>query len=180
MKLARNNSIAPTLALNYTDTVHEGWKNAVMLRSEINPKDGRFNIVIRIPQYRVQGRYQITGSIIGIPLEGSGHFEATGINMTNDMLMQGHLQERRGEKFFVIDDFSQKTHLDTMSVYLYNLFNNTRLANATNRLLNENHRAILDGEGGKLVNVLWGKLHEGLIQRIFDKVPYRIMFPDLD
>ncbi|GLG99884.1 Takeout/JHBP like protein, partial [Gryllus bimaculatus] len=178
MSLQRNNNLLPTLAFNLTDSVHEGWKDAVVLHSKANPKERKFKLVINIPRYRFSGPYDVTGSIIGIPLEGSGDMNCTFYNMTNDILMRGHLEERFAQEYFVIDDFHQKTHVDKMTVYLGNLFNDPKLTEATNKLLNENNRAVID-EASDVLNEVWGAVHAGLMQRIFRRVPYRVMFPGI-
>ncbi|GLH12056.1 Protein takeout [Gryllus bimaculatus] len=179
MRLRRNNKLLPTLAFNFTNTIHEGWKDAVVLRSNIKPKDREFNMIINIPRYRWHGLYDVTGSITGIPMEGSGNMDCTFINMTNDIHMRGHLKERNAQEFFVIDDFRQKTTVDNLMLKFDNLFNDTKLSDTTNKLLSVNSPNLLD-EGSGVRDKLWGEMHAGLMQRIFDRVPFKVMFPDLD
>ncbi|GLH12055.1 Circadian clock-controlled protein [Gryllus bimaculatus] len=179
ISLGKNNTLIPTLAFNLNNTLREGWRDAVVIRSVINPKRHEFNIVIRIPRYNMRGTCDLFGSIIGIPVEGSGDVDITFFNMTNDMKMRGHLEERNAQEFLVIDDFQQRTDIVKLKVHLENVFNSTEISNATNNLLNQNNLAILD-VGRSTINEIWGAMHWGLIQRIFDNVPYAAMFRDLD
>ncbi|GLG99886.1 Takeout, isoform B [Gryllus bimaculatus] len=179
ISIAKNNSFVPTLAFNYTDVTYEGWKDAVVLRSEINPKDNDFHMVIKIPRYVMRCLYDVTGSIVGIPLEGSGNLTLIFYNLTNDMHLRGHQNVRNGQEFLVIDDFVQKSLMDQVHFNLSNVFNDAKRTEITNRLLNSNSKAVVQAGIG-IIDHVWGRIHGGLMQKIFDKVPYRAMFPDVD
>ncbi|KAK7871106.1 hypothetical protein R5R35_010468 [Gryllus longicercus] len=179
LSLERNNSIFPSLAFNISNTVHRGWKDVVVLRSKVNPNAHELFFVLYAPQYFVGGKYEITGSIIGIPTEGTGDMDVYFENCTLSVTVRGRLEDRNGEEYYVIVDAFQHSYYEKFQVDFKNLFNNTALTAVTNKVINYSYRPVLDALT-PAIDQVFAVIYGPLAQRIFDRVPYRQLFTDLD
>lgn len=165
-------------------------------------KGSKYEVHARIPQVRMIAKYKIDGKVLILPITGSGKSNLTlgdynlallkiimkikKSNFTDNVDIKikflPNIIEKNGKQYLQIPSNKFKLVFETSRLYLQleNLFNgNKALGDNMNLFLNENWQIILE-ELKPAVRQTLAQILSGIINAVFDKLPYNDLFTDTD
>jgi len=154
-----------------TDVTVTGFGKTKILLNNVDPNTYDFYTELHLPRLRIEGRYNLLGKILVIPLKGNGNcwFDAKNldIKVKSDVTMIKH----DGFHFYNITGVHVKFSIGGLRFYMANLFDGRKiLEESTNRYLNENWKILADS-----LNPILSKTIEDImldvLKTVFDNVP---------
>lgn len=141
-----------------------------------DPESSRFEIFASIPKISINGNYKINGKILVLPIQGDGKSELDIENMDLIVKFKPKVITKNGKKYIQTDKFNLSFTTTRLRLNFDNLFNGDKiLGDNMNSFLNENWQDIL-GELKPSISYAMEKILESIVNRIFAKVPYSLLF----
>jgi len=142
----------------------------------------KYEVHARIPRVEMIAKYNIAGRVLVLPITGNGKSNLTLSNVDIKVKFAPTLIEKNGKQHINIPANKFKLAFDTTRMYLKldNLFNGDKaLGDTMNMFLNENWKDILQ-ELKPAVREAFAQVLTGLINPVFEKIPYEELFSDSD
>ncbi|KAL5284337.1 to.2 family protein [Megaselia abdita] len=124
------------------------------------------------------GDYVISGSVLYVPIWGSGKSNMTFYNPRYTLTFHGEPKERDGKAYMSFHDFKVDFSLSRLYIRASNLFNNGFLSDNMNRQLNANWQIIYSELKQPISNEI-SRVFRKLLDGVFQNEPYNELFlPD--
>ncbi|KAF2892854.1 hypothetical protein ILUMI_13320 [Ignelater luminosus] len=174
-----------SLAVNYTLTTWNftirGIDNYNVYEINYNPETLIFSAKIQFDALPVYTKYEVSGRLLHIPVEGKGFLSGTFLGPINATIrIEGKLMEVDGVEYYNTTNVKVTETIKDMEVAAEGLFDgDEELGRITNHLLN-----LFSAEIMQAANSVWEQLAEEMIMRFIKSftgsVPYYKIFPKLN
>ncbi|KAF2892370.1 hypothetical protein ILUMI_13803 [Ignelater luminosus] len=155
-----------------------GFNNYNIKEFKYNPHTMNFHGEIEYDKLIITaGAYNISGQIILIPLEGTGHAEGILGPLSGIFNIDGNITKKNGVDYYNTTNVQVYLHIVDGSYFLSSLFdNNIPKTRATNELLNVNSKLLTE-----VITPMFEELAKlgirNLMASLTDAIPYNQMFP---
>ncbi|XP_046990160.1 protein takeout-like isoform X1 [Schistocerca americana] len=155
------------------DIVVLGQANVQLQDVRVLLKEKRLEIDLFFPMLDMSFKYNVSGKVLVLPLDGSGTGTMKLENLTVSYIINYEPFNKGGTDYMkatVVDSRGEVGHL---TINLQNLFNGDKfLGENTNKVLNENWKALVE-EVGPAMYESDRAIAQNLVDTLFDGVPYR-------
>ncbi|XP_033166167.1 protein takeout [Drosophila mauritiana] len=174
-----NNEVA-TIRANLTDLVVKGFANTKVKESRVSKKDFNWQTKIYLPKMRLDGRYEMAGRILLIPLSGSGKIFIEIDDLDILLLTKIRLYEKGGFTFDNVTSVQVQLNLTKVRTYLDNLFNgrSKEVERSTNEFFNENWRDFYEALKPLIVETVENILYD-VMSTVFHLIPANFFVEDI-
>ncbi|EDX14627.1 protein takeout [Drosophila simulans] len=174
-----NNEVA-TIRANLTDLVVKGFANTKVKESRVSKKDFSWQTKIYLPKMRLDGRYEMAGRILLIPLSGSGKIFIEIDDLDILLLTKIRLYEKGGFTFDNVTSVQVQLNLTKVRTYLDNLFNgrSKEVERSTNEFFNENWRDFYEALKPLIVETVENILYD-VMSTVFHLIPANFFVEDI-
>eukprot|EP00099_Drosophila_melanogaster_P023695 NP_651532.1 uncharacterized protein Dmel_CG14259 [Drosophila melanogaster] len=174
-----NNEVA-TIRANLTDLVVKGFANTKVKESRVSKKDFSWQTKIYLPKMRLDGRYEMAGRILLIPLSGSGKIFIEIDDLDILLLTKIRLYEKGGFTFDNVTAVQVQLNLSKVRTYLDNLFNgrSKEVERSTNEFFNENWRDFYEALKPLIVETVENILYD-VMSTVFHLIPANFFVEDI-
>ncbi|CAG9821091.1 unnamed protein product [Phaedon cochleariae] len=122
---------------------------------------------------KMEGKYDLHGKILAVPLDGSGTFNCTIDNCRTTVHQKTKLITRKGEKYLDISFTNTTMHIGKTRTQLNGLFgDNKELAEVTNKLINDNADELFGEIQPVLEQVMTNLLNDVILGAFIRQIPY--------
>ncbi|XP_043655028.1 protein takeout [Drosophila teissieri] len=174
-----NNEVA-TIRANLTDLVVKGFANTKVKESRVSKKDFGWQTKIFLPKMRLDGKYEMAGRILLIPLSGSGKIFIEIDDLDILLLSKIRLYEKGGFTFDNVTSVRVQLNLTKVRTYLDNLFNgrSKEVERSTNEFFNENWRDFYEALKPLIVETVENILYD-VMSTVFHLIPANFFIEDI-
>lgn len=174
-----NNEVA-TIRANLTNLVVKGFANTKVKESRVSKKDFSWQTKIYLPKMRLDGRYEMAGRILLIPLSGSGKIFIEIDDLDILLLTKIRLYEKGGFTFDNVTAVQVQLNLSKVRTYLDNLFNgrSKEVERSTNEFFNENWRDFYEALKPLIVETVENILYD-VMSTVFHLIPANFFVEDI-
>ncbi|EDV53465.1 protein takeout [Drosophila erecta] len=174
-----NNEVA-TIRANLTDLVVKGFANTKVKESRVSKKDFGWQTKIFLPKMRLDGKYEMAGRILLIPLSGSGKIFIEIDDLDILLLTKTRLYEKGGFTFDNVTSVRVQLNLTKVRTYLDNLFNgrSKEVERSTNEFFNENWRDFYEALKPLIVETVENILYD-VLSTVFHLIPANFFVEDI-
>lgn len=104
-----------------------------------------FNIDVALPHLHIQGKYEVDGKVLLLPIRGSGDMTGNFTECTGSVRVHAVMEKQsNGEDHVAIDEFKMKITVGAGTLHLDNLFGGEKvLGDVINSAINSNFNAFL-------------------------------------
>jgi len=140
-----------------------------------NP-EGRYKMIFKGPQLVLAGPYTISGRVLVLPIQGTGHSNFTLENPELIILFTGKTKTVKNKQVLYTDDLKLTFKITRMRTYLGNLYNGDRaLGDSTNQFLNANWQDIFN-EIKPAIFDAFSLIIQSTLNTVFSRYDYRDLF----
>ncbi|XP_039493774.1 protein takeout [Drosophila santomea] len=174
-----NNEVA-TIRANLTELVVKGFANTKVKESRVSKKDFGWQTKIFLPKMRLDGKYEMAGRILLIPLSGSGKIFIEIDDLDILLLSKIRLYEKGGFTFDNVTSVRVQLNLTKVRTYLDNLFNgrSKEVERSTNQFFNENWRDFYEALKPLIVETVENILYD-VMSTVFHLIPANFFIEDI-
>ncbi|KAH8267949.1 hypothetical protein KR026_011624 [Drosophila bipectinata] len=175
-----NNEVA-TIRANLTDLVVKGFSKTKVKESRVSKKDFGWQTKLFLPKMRLDGRYDMAGRILLIPLSGSGKIFIEIDDMDILLITKTRLYEKGGFTFDNVTSVRvQQLKLTKVRTYLDNLFNgrSKEVERSTNEFFNENWRDFYEALKPLIIETVENILYD-VMSTVFHLIPANFFVEDI-
>lgn len=175
-----NNEVA-TIRANLTELVVKGFSKTNVKESRVSKKDFGWQTKLFLPKMRLDGRYDMAGRILLIPLSGSGKIFIEIDDMDILLLTKTRLYEKGGFTFDNVTSVRvQQLKLTKVRTYLDNLFNgrSKEVERSTNQFFNENWRDFYEALKPLIIETVENILYD-VMSTVFHLIPANFFVEDI-
>ncbi|XP_016951452.1 protein takeout [Drosophila biarmipes] len=174
-----NNEVA-TIRANLTELVVKGFANTKVKESRVSKKDFGWQTKIYLPKMRLDGKYEMAGRILLIPLSGSGKIFIEIDDLDILLLTKTRLYEKGGFTFDNVTAVRVQLNLTKVRTYLDNLFNgrSKEVERSTNEFFNENWRDFYEALKPLIVETVENILYD-VMSTVFHLIPANFFVEDI-
>ncbi|KAH8363477.1 hypothetical protein KR084_010800 [Drosophila pseudotakahashii] len=174
-----NNEVA-TIRANLTELVVKGFANTKVKESRVSKKDFGWQTKIFLPKMRLDGKYEMAGRILLIPLSGSGKIFIEIDDLDILLLTKTRLYEKGGFTFDNVTAVRAQLNLTKVRTYLDNLFNgrSKEVERSTNEFFNENWRDFYEALKPLIVETVENILFD-VMSTVFHLIPANFFVEDI-
>lgn len=153
-----------------------GASNFTVETMKLGEGDKPFEALIRIPELRINAKYQSTGVLIILPASGSGTFHGLfdGVTAT----VKGRVSStNKGEyNYLHVDSLHVDLDIKKVKMAVKKIFNNNRiLIEATNLFLRENGQEVIKAMSPQLTKKL-SNLFKNIANKLLTHVPVEVFY----
>ncbi|XP_023176516.1 circadian clock-controlled protein [Drosophila hydei] len=169
-----------SISANLTDLVIRGFGKMIVKESKVNIKDFSWQDKIYLPRMRLDGKYKMVGSVLIIPLHGSGNIFIEIDDLDILLKAKTRLYEKGGYTFYNVTDVSVKVKVGHVRTYLDNLFNghSKEVEQTTNQFFNDNWRDFFETFRPLIVGTLERTMLD-LLRKMFSVMPANFFVEDI-
>ncbi|XP_055383167.1 protein takeout-like [Condylostylus longicornis] len=144
---------------------------------EKDPTKSKFEFYGRIPNLKINAKYDVKGKVLGLPIEGDGPLEMEIGNVDVSLKIKLKESEKKDDKTYTkVDKYKILIDAKSFKINLKNLFKGDKnLGQSMNELLNKNWQTIwteVRSDVGKIV----GKFITDILNDVFTSLPYEDLF----
>jgi len=152
--------------------------SSFILRSlEVIDYGNLYNVEVFFPLLHVEGTYDINGSVLLLPIQGTGRFTGNFTDCTGNVRLQFAKKPVNGQDLVQIKKFQIKIKVGKGTIKLYNLFNGDKvLGDAINSVINQNFDT-LSQDIIPLVEKALAKTLKRIATKITQNFTYEQVFP---
>ncbi|KAH8332779.1 hypothetical protein KR074_010446 [Drosophila pseudoananassae] len=175
-----NNEVA-TIRANLTGLVVKGFSKTKVKESRVSKKDFGWQTKLFLPKMRLDGRYDMAGRILLIPLSGSGKIFIEIDDMDILLITKTRLYEKGGFTFDNVTSVRvQQLKLTKVRTYLDNLFNgrSKEVERSTNEFFNENWRDFYEALKPLIIETVENILYD-VMSTVFHLIPANFFVEDI-
>ncbi|XP_017039067.1 protein takeout [Drosophila ficusphila] len=174
-----NNEVA-TIRANLTELVVKGFSKTKVKESRVSKKDFGWQTKIFLPKMRLDGKYEMAGRILLIPLSGSGKIFIEIDDLDILLLTKTRLYEKGGFTFDNVTSVRVQLNLTKVRTYLDNLFNgrSKEVERSTNQFFNENWRDFYEALKPLIVETVENILYD-VMSTVFHLIPANFFVEDI-
>ncbi|XP_017082989.2 protein takeout [Drosophila eugracilis] len=174
-----NNEVA-TIRANLTELVVKGFSKTIVKESRVSKKDFGWQTKIFLPKMRLDGKYEMAGRILLIPLSGSGKIFIEIDDLDILLLTKTRLYEKGGFTFDNVTAVRVQLNLTKVRTYLDNLFNgrSKEVERSTNEFFNENWRDFYEALKPLIVETVENILYD-VMSTVFHLIPANFFVEDI-
>ncbi|EDV30410.1 uncharacterized protein Dana_GF23275 [Drosophila ananassae] len=175
-----NNEVA-TIRANLTELVVKGFSKTNVKESRVSKKDFGWQTKLFLPKMRLDGKYDMAGRILLIPLSGSGKIFIEIDDMDILLLTKTRLYEKGGFTFDNVTSVRvQQLKLTKVRTYLDNLFNgrSKEVERSTNQFFNENWRDFYEALKPLIIETVENILYD-VMSTVFHLIPANFFVEDI-
>ncbi|EDW14527.1 circadian clock-controlled protein daywake [Drosophila mojavensis] len=180
LTFTQTNSDVSSISANLSDLVIRGFGKTIVKESKVSKKDFSWLAKIYIPRLRLDGKYQMIGSVLIIPLHGNGNIFIEIDDLDILLNAKTRLYEKGGYTFYNVTDVSVKLKVGHVRTYLGNLFNghSKEVEQSTNEFFNENWRSFFETFRPLISETLQSTLFD-LLKKMFSLMPANFFVEDI-
>ncbi|XP_035777108.1 uncharacterized protein LOC118458568 [Anopheles albimanus] len=155
-----------------------GISKAQILGTRATVTDKTFNLAVdvRFPQIFMEGYFKGEGRFNSIKLASKGYFNNTMTDVTTTWQMSGEVKQRNGEDYVEIDSFDMSPEVADMKVFATGLFPDAELNQIALEFVNQYwpmfYKELLPNS-----RQVWEPEMVALVNKIFQRIPYRRLLP---
>ncbi|XP_017145092.1 uncharacterized protein LOC108157504 [Drosophila miranda] len=174
-----NNEVA-TIRANLTELVVKGFAKTKVKESRVSKKDFSWQTKIYLPKMRLDGKYQMAGRILLIPLSGSGNIFIEIEDLDIMLLTKTQLYEKGGFTFDNVTSVRVQLKLSRVHTELDNLFNgrSPEVERSTNQFFNDNWRDFYEALKPLIVETVENILFD-VMSKVFHLIPANFFVEDI-
>ncbi|KAH8338441.1 protein takeout [Drosophila kikkawai] len=174
-----NNEVA-TIRANLTEVVVKGFAKTTVKESRVSKKDFGWQTKIYLPKMRLDGKYDMAGRILLIPLSGSGKIFIEIDDLDILLLTKTRLYEKGGFTFDNVTAVRAQLNISKVRTYLDNLFNgrSKEVERSTNEFFNENWRDFYEALKPLIVETVENILYD-VMGTVFHLIPANFFVEDI-
>ncbi|XP_016969588.2 protein takeout [Drosophila rhopaloa] len=174
-----NNEVA-TIRANLTELVVKGFAKTKVKESRVSKKDFGWQTKIFLPKMRLDGKYEMAGRILLIPLSGSGKIFIEIDDLDILLLTKTRLYEKGGFTFDNVTAVRAQLNLTKVRTYLDNLFNgrSKEVERSTNQFFNDNWRDFYEALKPLIVETVENILFD-VMSTVFHLIPANFFVEDI-
>ncbi|XP_052835252.1 uncharacterized protein LOC128251987 [Drosophila gunungcola] len=174
-----NNEVA-TIRANLTELVVKGFSKTQVKESRVSKKDFGWQTKIFLPKMRLDGKYEMAGRILLIPLSGSGKIFIEIDDLDILLLTKTRLYEKGGFTFDNVTAVRAQLNLTKVRTYLDNLFNgrSKEVERSTNQFFNDNWRDFYEALKPLIVETVENILYD-VMGTVFHLIPANFFVEDI-
>ncbi|XP_022213551.2 uncharacterized protein LOC111068373 [Drosophila obscura] len=174
-----NNEVA-TIRANLTELVVKGFGQTKVKESRISKKDFSWQTKIFLPKMRLDGKYQMAGRILLIPLSGSGNIFIEIHDLDILLLTKTQLYEKGGFTFDNVTSIRVQLKLSRVHTNLDNLFNgrSPEVERSTNQFFNDNWRDFYEALKPLIIETVENILFD-VMSKVFHLIPANFFVEDM-
>lgn len=139
----------------------------------------QLEVDVRFPKLISEGKFKGEGRFNAIKIVSKGFFNITFTDVTTTWQMSGKTVERNGEKYMLVDKFDMTPEVGDMKVYATGLFPDPGLNQVALDFVNQYWPALYK-EMLPETRRSWEPLMLDVVNKMFNRVPYRRLLPKSD
>ncbi|KAH8232632.1 hypothetical protein KR032_010785 [Drosophila birchii] len=174
-----NNEVA-TIRANLSEVVVKGYAKTTVKESRVSKKDFGWQTKIYLPKMRLDGKYDMSGRILLIPLSGSGKIFIEIDDLDILLFSKTRLYEKGGFTFYNVTAVRAQLNISKVRTYLDNLFNgrSKEVERSTNEFFNENWRDFYEALKPLIVETVENILYD-MMGTVFHLIPAKFFVEDI-
>ncbi|KAH8383773.1 hypothetical protein KR009_010409 [Drosophila setifemur] len=174
-----NNEVA-TIRANLTELVVKGFSQTKVKESRVSKKDFGWQTKLYLPKMRLDGKYEMAGRILLIPLSGSGKIFIEIDDLDILLLTKTRLYEKGGFTFDNVTAVRVQLNLTRVRTNLDNLFNgrSKEVERSTNQFFNDNWRDFYEALKPLIIETVESILFD-VMSTVFHLIPANFFVEDI-
>ncbi|XP_018570652.1 circadian clock-controlled protein-like [Anoplophora glabripennis] len=164
----------PDFSLLLTNLLIYGLETADLKQLKFDLKKKKISGQLFLEGIEIEGKYDVNGKILVIPIQGSGVINVTTVGCAVDYFVDYELVEKEGEEYLNITNGASNISFKRVYFNLTNLFNgNEELGASTNKVLNDEWEKLVD-----TLTPVVGKTVADIVNSIINGVARHVPFKE--